>query len=151
MTYARCGYHYSQSTIKYNEPKVEDSRKASFTTQLLLKHLLKPLQNEAEGHIWHQRLGYIGKDAIEQLPQSVTGAILKGLTTVECKSCGVSKAHKVILRRQPTWSTVPFYRIHLDVIPGIIIYNSDRHAAHFLDDATRMNKVKTMVQKSSLL
>ena len=98
VTYARCGYHYGQSTIEYNEPKAEDSREASFATQPL-KHSSKPLRNEAEGHIWHQRLGHAGKDAIEQLPQSVTGAILKGPTTVECESCGVSKAYKVILRR----------------------------------------------------
>lgn len=94
---------------------------ASFATQSKpVKHSSKPLLNQAEGHIWHQRLGHAGKDAIEQLPQSVTGTILKGPTTVECESCGVSKAHEVISRRPPTRSTVPFYRIHLDLIPGLI-------------------------------
>ena len=115
---------------------MKDLQETSFTTQPPVKYLLKPLRNEAEGRIWHQRLGYVGKDAIKQLPQSVMGAILKGPTTVECKSCGVSKAHKVILRRQPTQSSVPFYRIHLDLIPGIVVYNGNRHVVHFLDNTT---------------
>ena len=51
VTYACCGYHCNQSTLEYNEPKEEDSIEASFATQLLIKHLSKPLQNEAEGHI----------------------------------------------------------------------------------------------------
>ena len=55
----------------------------------------------------------------------MTGAILKGLTTVKCKLYRVSNAHKVILRRLLTRSIVPFYRIHLDLIPGIVVYNSD--------------------------
>lgn len=85
-----------------------------------------------------------------QLLKSVTGAILKGPTTVECEACGVSKAHEVISRRTPTQSTVPFYKIHLDLIPGIVAFNGDKYAVHFLDDATRMNEVDTMVKKSSL-
>ena len=51
VMYAHCGYHCDQSTFKYNEPKEEDLTKASFATQLLIKHLLKPLQNETEGCI----------------------------------------------------------------------------------------------------
>ena len=87
---------------------------------------------------------------IEQLLQSVTGAILKGLTTVEYKLYGVSKAHKVILRRPLTRSTVFFYRIHLNLIPRIVIYNSNQHAAHFLNNTTRINKVEIIAKKSSL-
>ena len=144
MTYACCSRYYSQLTIKYNKPKVKDSWETSFTTQSPVKHLLKPLQNKAEGRIWHQQLGYIGKDIIKQLLQLVIGAILKGPITVEYKLYRVSKAHKLILRRQLTWSTVPFYKIHLDLIPKIIAYNSNQHAAHFLDNVTRMNEVEMM-------
>ena len=74
----------------------------------------------------------------------MTGAFLKGPTTVECKSCGVSKAYEVILRRLPTRSTVPFYRIYLNLILGIVVYNSDRYAAYFLNDTIRINNVDTM-------
>ena len=70
--------------------------------------------------------------------------------TVECELCRVSKAYEVVSRRRPTRSTVPFYRIHLDLIPGIVAYNGDKYAAHFLDEATRMNEVETMAKKSSL-
>ena len=91
------------SDLEYNEPK-RDSPEASFATRSSkpIKHSSKPLLNQAEGHIWHQRLGHAGKDAIEQLPQLVTGALLKGLTIVKYKLYRVSKAYKVILRRPPT-------------------------------------------------
>ena len=78
------------------------------------------------------------------------GAILKGPITVECKLCGVSKAYKVISRRIPTLLIVPFYRIYLNLIPGIVVFNSDKYAVHFLNNATRINKVDTIAKKSSL-
>jgi hypothetical protein len=53
------------------------------------------------------------------------GAILKGPTIVEYKLYRVSKARKVVLRRKLTRLVVPFYKIYLDLIPGIVIYNSD--------------------------
>jgi hypothetical protein len=37
----------------------------------------------------------------------------------------VSKAYKVVLRRTLTRLAVPFYKIYLDLIPGIVIYNGD--------------------------
>jgi hypothetical protein len=80
----------------------------------------------------------------------VTGVVLKGPTTVKCESYRVSKAHKVILRRPPTRLTIPFYRIHLDLIPGIVVYNSDKHVAYFLNNTTRMNEVETIAKKLSL-
>ena len=42
------------------------------------------------------------KNAIKQLPQLVIGALLKGPTTVKCESCGVSKVHKIVFRKQLT-------------------------------------------------
>ena len=62
------------------------------------------------------------------------GTILKGPITIKCESCGVGKAHKVISRKQLTQSTVPFYKIYLDLILGIVVYNGDQHVAHFLDN-----------------
>ena len=52
-------------------------------------------------------------------------AILKGLIIVEYELYGVSKARKVVLRRKPTRSAVSFYKIYLDLIPRIVVYNSD--------------------------
>ena len=73
------------------------------------------------------------------------GAILKGPTIVKCKLYKVSKAYKLILRRRPTWSIVLFYKIYLDLIPGIITYNNNWHAAHFLNNTTQINKVEIIV------
>jgi len=78
------------------------------------------------------------------------GAIIKGLIIVECELYEVSKAYEVILRRPLTWSLVPFYKIYLNLIPGIVAFNSDKYAVYFLNDATRINKVEIMAKKSSL-
>jgi len=45
---------------------------------------------------------------------------------------------------------VPFYKIHLNLIPRIVAFNSDKYAVHFLNNATQMNKVDIMVKKSFL-
>ena len=47
------------------------------------------------------RLADAGEEAIEHLPQSVTGTILKGPTTVKSTTYRVSKAHKIALRKPP--------------------------------------------------
>ena len=47
------------------------------------------------------RLADAGEEAIKHLPQSVTGPILKGPTTVKSTTCGVSKAHKIAIRKPP--------------------------------------------------
>jgi hypothetical protein len=61
---------------------------------------------------------------------------LKGSTIVKYKLYGVSKAHKVILRRPPTRLIILFYRIYLNLIPGIVIYNGDKYIAYFLNNTT---------------
>ena len=53
---------------------------------------------------------------------------------VKYKLYGVSKAYKVIFKRYLTWLTVPFYKIHFDLIPRIIVYNSNKYAAYFLNN-----------------
>jgi hypothetical protein len=80
----------------------------------------------------------------------VTGAVLKGLTMVEYELCGVSKAYKVISRRLLIRLTILFYKIYLDLIPGIVVYNSNKHIMHFLNNMTWMNEVKTIAKKLSL-
>ena len=98
--YTCYGYHCNQSTLKYNKPKKEDLTETSFATQPPIKRSSKPLQNEIKGHIWHKHLGHTGKDTIKQLPQSVTGTLLKGPIMVKYQLYGVSKAHKIVFRRQ---------------------------------------------------
>ena len=69
---------------------------------------------------------------------------------VEYKLYRVSKAYKVVLRRKPTRLVVPFYKIHLDLIPRIIIYNSDQYIVYFLNNIIQINKVEIIAKKSSL-
>ena len=76
--------------------------------------------------------------------------ILKGPIIVECELCGVNKAYKVVSRRYLTWLIVPFYKIHLNLIPGIVVYNSNKYTVYFLNKATQINKVEIIVKKSSL-
>jgi len=53
---------------------------------------------------------------------------------VEYKLYRVSKAYKVVLRRKPTRLVVPFYRIYLDLIPGIVAYNGYKYIVYFLNN-----------------
>ena len=78
------------------------------------------------------------------------GAILKGPTTVEYELYRVSKAYKVVLRRKLTKLAVPFYRIYLDLIPGIVAYNGYKYAVHFLNNIIWINKVEIIAKKLSL-
>ena len=56
----------------------------------------------------------------------------------------------MVLRRKLTRSAVPFYKIHLDLIPRIVAYNSYKYAVYFLNNTTRINKVEIIAKKSSL-
>jgi len=78
------------------------------------------------------------------------GAILKGPMMVECELYGVSKAREVVLRRKLTRLVVPFYKIYLDLIPGIVAYNSYKYTVYFLNNVIWINKVEIMAKKSSL-
>ncbi len=78
------------------------------------------------------------------------GVILKGLTTIKYKLYGVSKAYKIVLRRKPTRSVVPFYKIYLNLIPRIIVYNGHEYTVHFFDNIIRINEVEMMAKKLSL-
>src|SRR2546423_14659009 len=64
----------------------------------------------------HQRLRHAGPDALEYLSTAVTGARLKGLTTVECKDCSLSKAHQQVSRRPTPRTKTPFEKVHFDLI-----------------------------------
>ncbi|KAI8930550.1 hypothetical protein NX059_012545 [Plenodomus lindquistii] len=50
--------------------------------------------------VWHKRLGHPGPAAVEHLVQQAEGVRIKGITTVECDSCGRAKARRQI-RRAP--------------------------------------------------
>ena len=77
-------------------------------------------------------------------------AILKGLIIVEYKLCGVSKAYKVILKRQLTQSLILFYKIYFNLIRRIAVYNSNWYVVYFLDNITWLNDIEVMAKKLSL-
>jgi len=82
-----------------------------------------------------RRLADAGEGAIEHLPQSVTGPILKGPilkgpTTVKSTTCGVSKAYKIALRKPPKrclrWQTSRKKKLKTRALYGIqLITKSD--------------------------
>jgi len=44
---------------------------------------------------------------------------------IDYKTYTISKAYKVVLRRAPTNKAIrPFYRVHIDLFPEIVAYNS---------------------------
>jgi len=55
-----------------------------------------------------------------------------------------------VLRRKLTRLAVPFYRIYLDLIPGIVAYNGYKYAVHFLNNIIWINKVEIIAKKLSL-
>ena len=71
--------------------------------------------------------------------------------TVKYKLYGVSKAYKVISKKYLIQLTVPFYRIYLNLIPKIVIYNSNKYIVHFLNNIMQINKVKIIVKKLFLI
>jgi len=56
-----------------------------------------------------------------------------------------------VLRRKPTRLVVPFYRIYLDLIPRIVIYNSHKYVVYFLNNAIWINKVETVTDALSTM
>jgi hypothetical protein len=50
--------------------------------------------------LWHRRLGHLGPGAIEHIVNCSQGVRLRGPTTVECDTYGVSKIKRQI-RREP--------------------------------------------------
>ena len=56
----------------------------------------------------------------------------------------------MVLRRKLTRLAVPFYKIDLDLIPGIVVYNSYKYAVYFLNNTIWINKVETIAKKLSL-
>jgi transposase InsO family protein len=73
----------------------------------------KPPQR-ATAILWHKRLGHPGPAAIEHLMQQAQGVRIKGITTVECNSCGRAKIRRQISRAPRTNNQGPGERIAID-------------------------------------
>ena len=63
-----------------------------------------------------------------------------------------ASSRNIVLKASVTTNLVTssFFRIHLNLIPRIVAFNSNKYAVYFLNDATQINKVEMMAKKSSL-
>ena len=128
-----------QSLIKINQPSIFIIQSA------------KARVSQAPATIWHDRLAHCGSEVLQHLPTSVTGVkLVDGLTTTECETCAISKAHAIISRRQPPQAEDPFDWVHWDMIYFHEGFNGDLYASHFLDEKTRMNWVYPYLEKTQV-
>jgi GAG-pre-integrase domain len=95
---ALMGHHYGQFVLEYLPENL--SKSAFFTRRNRFNSwsIRRPVTDDAWR--WHLRLGHPGPQALEHLVNCSQGARIRGPTTVECQSCGLSKAKRQI-RREP--------------------------------------------------
>ena len=93
----------------------------------------------------HRILGHPGQEVIDHLEANVDGiSVAQGdsvPSTVQCESCALSKAKRVISRRSDVEyeATEPLSRVAFDLIHNIEAYNGNRYISHFRCFSTAMN------------
>ena len=69
---------------------------------------------------WHTILGHLGPEAIAHLKSVAEGAIVTGKapSIIECETCSLSKAHKLVLKRieKEDPADKPLARVTYDLI-----------------------------------
>src|SRR5208283_993172 len=88
---------------KHNQFVLEDipediDQAAFFTRRNQFNSWTKRKPQSGDALRWHLRLGHPGPQALEHLVNSSLGVRIKGITTVECDTCGTSKAKRKIRR-----------------------------------------------------
>ncbi|EEA25069.1 conserved hypothetical protein [Talaromyces marneffei ATCC 18224] len=75
-------------------------------------------ERKADANRWHARLGHPGPEVLKHLAGAAKGVrltgISKGPTTVECESCGTSKAQRIIRREERTPPHAPGEHLAID-------------------------------------
>jgi hypothetical protein len=69
-----------------------DAAQATFYTRTSSRTLRA--KQRASAVTWHKRLSHPGPAALEHLVQQAEGVRIKGITTVECNSCGRAKSKR---------------------------------------------------------
>src|SRR2546428_1883162 len=84
--------------------------------------------SEVSMDLWHQHLGHLHKEAIEQLPMAVEGAKITKNSTFSspCEVCRTANATQKISRQKSQRASRPYNRVHLDLIQMAERYNGDR-------------------------
>jgi hypothetical protein len=99
---------HGQWVIEYNP-----LNEASYHTHTTNSRTKRSPQ-KASAILWHKRLGHPGPSAIEHLVQQAEGVRVKGVTTVECNSCGRAKSRRQISRAPRINDEGPGERLALD-------------------------------------
>ena len=90
--------HYNQWVIKYNPP-AQDATFAAIHANFVSYSAAPRLTLVGDANKQHQYLGHIHSEAIQYLLSNLQGAhLMNSLTTIECETCSVTKAHEEILR-----------------------------------------------------
>jgi hypothetical protein len=147
-------YNPVQSDVSGNEQLDTASDHGAFATS---KKSSKPLVSTASKDIWHRRLGHVSMDAIEHLPDALSGVqvvrsqTLPKSSTSPCEGCAVANLQHQISRRPAQRASRPFERVHFDLIQMNRAYNGDEWAMHFMCDKIRSHYTGTRFVKSPML
>src|SRR5256714_8466395 len=141
---------HHQFVLEFKEVTVRNLYHPELNCFLTHRHSVLPRTDSvATADIWHQRFGHCGPRVLEEIGNALTGVKLKGPSTCECEVCAVSKMHKIVSRRPRDRATIPFQKVHWDLIyhdeEG---WNKEWYTSHFQDDCTRFHIVYTIRDKT---
>ena len=89
--------------------------------------------------MWHDRLGHVGPEVIDQLNKREDIAVDEGRgpMTNECESCALSKMKEQVSRRPPADPPErPFERLHMDLIIIAKAFDGTVCMPHISDEMT---------------
>uniref|UniRef100_A0A1Y1L2P0 Integrase catalytic domain-containing protein n=1 Tax=Photinus pyralis TaxID=7054 RepID=A0A1Y1L2P0_PHOPY len=112
---------------------METSRQSFFTRRNTFNSWTGRQASSADARKWHLRLGHPGPKALEHLVNCSTGTKIRGLTTVECDHCGVSKAIRQISRKPRDTENAPGLRLAID-FHDLEEDHEERHSVMFVTD-----------------
>lgn len=163
---------HGQNVLEYNPPRQRQQSKevtddsntddatdnhASFAKSKSRKISSKPRVSTADEELWHTRLGHPGPEATEHLIKQTTGAIVKGINTIDCQACSQSKgAKRVISRRSAERPPRPFYRCSVDWVSfkqsfqgyvGALVIKCDATGLIFVFPATSISMIPILIDQ----
>ena len=83
---------HDQSILEYIPDDHPYTRMAFYIRRNKFNTWTKRRPNAADAMQWHLRLGHPGPEALEHLVNASRGVRIRGIKTVECDVCGISKA-----------------------------------------------------------
>ena len=103
-------------------------------------------------NIWHQRMGHIGKNALEALPKTTIGLEGPVEKVQECETCIQAKAKAKISRTPMPRAKEVLEKVHSDICgpisPGT--FQRKRYFVSFIDDKTRYAEIRLLGSRDEL-